>query len=372
LAARDRGAEIWFSGQHVAELAITLDDLNLPAPSEWLIPVRGARNLSRPVDVPRWIILIMITVWRNRSRLKRRLRSDGTTPIVLVHGDTFTCPIGALVGRFLGVRVGHIEAGLRSGSLRHPFPEEFNRRVAARLVHLHFPPTAVEAANLRGRRAPVVTTGANTIIDTVRYALSRSRPTVLELPARYGLATLHRFELVTREDLYRSVLETLKEFSVKLPVVYFCGVPERARLARYGLLSLFDETYFRIEDKLSYVAFLPILAGASFVVTDSGGLQEETAHLGIPCAVFRNRTERHDGEGRSMLVTGLDVETLRMFLDAHDRYRMDGDAEPFHPSRVIVDTLIGGPTGQEDAFCRAVTTKMEAIEGRTLNKRSTS
>ena len=272
--------------------------------------------------------------------------------MVLVHGDTFTCPIGAMVGRILGARVGHIEAGLRSGSLRHPFPEELNRRVAARLVHLHFPPTAIEAENLRRRRGPVVTTGANTIIDAVRYALDHPRPTTLELPPDYGLATLHRFELVTKEDMYRTALETLKEYSAKLPIVYFCGASERERLEQYGLMTLFDDENFRIEEKLSYVAFLPILARATFVVTDSGGLQEETAHLGIPCAVHRDRTERHDGEGRTVLVTGFDVAKLREFLDDYEPYRADGDTDQFHPSRIIVDTLQRQPANGTRAQSR--------------------
>ena len=352
LVARGRAAEIWYSGQHVEELAGTLDDLDLPAPRAWLIPVRGARNLARPVDVPRWVSLIAMTVLRNRRALKRRLRADGTPPVVLVHGDTFTCPIGAMVGRILGARVGHIEAGLRSGSLRHPFPEELNRRVAARLVHLHFPPTAIEAENLRRRRGPVVTTGANTIIDAVRYALDHPRPTTLELPPDYGLATLHRFELVTKEDMYRTALETLKEYSAKLPIVYFCGASERERLEQYGLMTLFDDENFRIEEKLSYVAFLPILARATFVVTDSGGLQEETAHLGIPCAVHRDRTERHDGEGRTVLVTGFDVAKLREFLDDYEPYRADGDTDQFHPSRIIVDTLQRQPANGTRAQSR--------------------
>jgi UDP-N-acetylglucosamine 2-epimerase (non-hydrolysing) len=344
LTARGRDAEIWYSGQHVDELAGTLGDLDLPTPHEWLVPVRGARNLARPVDVPRWAALVAITVLRNRQRLKQRLRADGTPPVILVHGDTFTCPIGALVGWRLRARVGHIEAGLRSGSLRHPFPEELNRRVATRLVRLHFPPTAIEAGNLRRSRGTVVITGANTIIDAVRYALDHPRPTSLELPPEYGLATLHRFEPVTREEMYRTALETLREYSTKLPIVYFCGASERERLEQYGLLDLFDETDFRIEEKLSYVAFLPILARAKFVVTDSGGLQEETAHLGIPCAVHRGRTERHDGEGQSVLVTGFDITKLREFLGDYEPYRAGGDADRFHPSRIIADALLAmGP-----------------------------
>ncbi|MBU4214663.1 MAG: UDP-N-acetylglucosamine 2-epimerase [Actinobacteria bacterium] len=339
LTSRGRASEIWFSGQHVDELPGTLSDLGLPEPQEWLVPASGAANLARPADVPRWVARLTATVWRRRRALRSRLTSDGTAPIVLVHGDTFTAPIGALIGRLLAARVGHVEAGMRSGSLVHPFPEEVNRRVAGRLVDIHFPPTAVEAGHLRRHHGAIVTTGANTIIDAVRYALENPVQTNLKMPESYGLATLHRFELVRREDMYRSVLETLKEYSAALPIVYFAGASERERLEQYGLMDLFDGERFRIEDKLSYVAFLPILARARFVVTDSGGLQEECGHLGIPCAVHRARTERHIGEGTNMILTKFSIRTLRSFLDSYDRYRTDATLDEFHPSRTIVDAL---------------------------------
>ena len=339
LTTRGRVCEIWYSGQHVDELAGTLDDLDLPEPQQWLVPVGTARNLSRPADVPRWVSQLAATVLRNRRALRARLRSDGRPPVILVHGDTFTSPLGALIGRLLGARVGHVEAGMRSGSLRHPFPEEINRRVAGRLVHIHFPPTDRDAGNLRRHRGLKVTTGANTIIDAVRYALEHPRPTSLTLPDRYGLATLHRFELVSREDLYRTALETLREYSVKLPIIYFAGASERERMIQYGLLDLFDPENFRLEEKMSYVAFLPVLARATFVVTDSGGLQEESGHLGIPCAVHRTKTERPDLEGTQMVLTGFDDAKLRAYLDDYDRYRAPAALERFHPSRVIADTI---------------------------------
>jgi UDP-N-acetylglucosamine 2-epimerase (non-hydrolysing) len=339
LTGRGRACEIWYSGQHVDELAGTLADLDLPDPQQWLVPVDRARNLARPAEVPGWVTSIARTVWRHRRALRARLRADGTPPLVLVHGDTFTAPIGAVIGRLLRAKVGHVEAGLRSGSLRHPFPEELNRRVVGRLVHLHYAPTQREAHNLRRHGGEVVTTGANTIIDAVRYALDHPRETSLTLPDEYGLATLHRFELVTREDRYRSALETLKEYSTRLPIVYFVGASERARIDQYGLRGLFDDKQFRIEEKMSYVAFLPILARARFVVTDSGGLQEESAHLGIPCAVHRNRTERHDGEGRQVTLTGFSIPKLREFLDDYERYRVGSAGDEFQPSRIIADSI---------------------------------
>ncbi|GAA4315477.1 UDP-N-acetylglucosamine 2-epimerase [Klenkia terrae] len=338
LTGRGRSCEIWYTAQHVEELGEALADLSLPAPTEWLVPEDGAGNLARPVDVPRWGARLATTVWRHRARLRDRLRADGRRPVVLVHGDTFTAPLGAVIGRLLGARVGHVEAGMRSHNLRHPFPEEVNRRLAARVVDVHFAPTDVEAENLRGRRGAVVTTGANTVVDAVRYALDRPTPPAVDLPAEYAVATLHRFELVRDEALYRQALEILAEHSATIPVVYFAGASERERLAQYGLLGLFDDR-FRIEDKLSYVHFMPVLAGARFVVTDSGGLQQETSHLGIPAAIHRAHTEILAGEGETMVLTRLQPDRLRAFLADPERYRSPGTMDRYWPSRVIADAV---------------------------------
>jgi UDP-N-acetylglucosamine 2-epimerase (non-hydrolysing) len=339
LTGRGRACEIWYTAQHVDELADTLTDLELPAPAQWLVPEAGAENLARPADVPGWATRLFRTVRRRRTALAERLRSDGRTAVVLVHGDTFTAPLGALIGRTLGARVGHVEAGMRSGSLRHPFPEELNRRLAAHVVDIHFAPTETEAENLRKRRGAIVTTGANTVVDAVRYALGRASRAEVELPEQYAVATLHRFELVRQEELYREVLEILKEYAEKLPIVYFAGASERERLRQYGLLALFDGEKFRIEDKLSYLDFLPVLAGARFVVTDSGGLQQETGHLGIPAAVHRAHTEVMGGEGTRFVLTRLDADRLRGFLDDPERYRAAGTLDQFWPSKVIADAI---------------------------------
>lgn len=338
LGSRGRGAEIWYTGQHVKELPGVLADLDLPAPAVWLVPERDAQNLAKTSQVPGWVVRLFRTALSRRGELKARLRQDGRVPIVLVHGDTFTTLFGAMIGRMLGAKVGHIEAGLRSGHLLHPFPEEINRKVTARLAHIHFAPGDVEAANLAGR-AGVVVTGGNTVIDAVRQALAKSRGDILsELPQGYAVATLHRFELVRDRDAYAAALNVLASHSAVVPIVYFAGESEKARLEEYGLMSVFDDR-FVLRDKLRYVEFLPVLSEAAFVVTDSGGMQEECAHLGIPCAVHRLKTERHQGLGENVVLTGMDTEALARFLTHVDDYRTGDRSDDARPSTVVVETI---------------------------------
>ena len=329
---------LWFTGQHVDAVPSTLRDLDLQPPDRWLVREDGARGLERPAQVPGWAADLLRTVWRERRALRAELTSDGRPPLVMVHGDTFTAPLGALVGRRLGARVAHVEAGMRSGSLLSPLPEEANRRLAARVVDLHFAPTRREVDNLRGARGVVVETGANTVVDAVRFALERHAGGTTDLPARYGVVTLHRFELVSREDRYRAVLEALRAHAEQLPLLYLAGGSERERLGRYGLLRLFDERLV-LRPKLSYLRFLPVLAGAELVVTDSGGLQEECAYLGLPCAIHRDRTEQHRGLGENIVLTGLDDGVLARFLTDAAHHRRPSVLDAHHPSRTIADTL---------------------------------
>ena len=339
---RDRGhaTEIWYTAQHVDELSYTLDDLGLPAVAEWLVPQAGAANVARPADVPGWVLRVATTVLRRRPALRRRLFSDGAPPVVLVHGDTFTAVVGSLIGKLLGARVAHVEAGMRSGSVLNPFPEELNRRAVAHLADVHFAPTANEVRNLRRRRGAVVTTGANTVLDAMRAALARPAGPSAALPERYGLVTLHRFELVRQQDVYRRSLEALRDAATdEVPILCLTGASERERIDLYGLRGLFDGTRFVLADKLSYARFQTVLAHAEFVVTDSGGVQEESQLIGIPCAVHRTHTERHGGDGTQMVLTGYDVDVLREFLADYPRYRSESRLDDYRPSGIVADTL---------------------------------
>jgi UDP-N-acetylglucosamine 2-epimerase (non-hydrolysing) len=335
---RTFGAEpqIWFTAQHTAEVPDTLADLGLPEPHQWLAdPSRG--GLETPKQVPGWALDIARRTVRGRADLREALQSDGRPGLVVVHGDTFTTLYGSIIGRLLGARVAHVEAGTRSGSLLSPLPEEANRRLAAHLIDLHFAPTAREVANLRRRRGIVVNTGANTVIDAIRLAMERQAAAASPEPV--GLVTLHRFELLQRAERFSEVLTALQRRSEQLPLVYLAGGPERERIAQVGLEHLFDGERFRLRPKARYLEFLPMLATAELVVTDSGGLQEECAYLGVPAAIHRERTERHQGLGENIVLTGMQLPKLEAFLDDYKSYRRPSALEEFHPSRKIAETL---------------------------------
>jgi UDP-N-acetylglucosamine 2-epimerase (non-hydrolysing) len=338
-ALADRGADValWSTGQHTNEVAQTLKDLDSPEPERWLLPTKHLRHVSRVTQVPAWVVRILRSVVADRHELAAALVRDGRPGLIVVHGDTFSTVLGSAIGRILGVRVAHVEAGLRSGSLLSPFPEEMNRRIVARLADINFAPTPREVDNLRRASGVVVDTGANTVVDALRYALEQSKP-ASGLPETFGLVTLHRFELLRQGDRFAEILRVLHESRHTTRLIMLVGENERARITELKLDSLFDE-HFEIWDKRAYAQFLPILVRASFVVTDSGGLQEECAALGVPCAVHRQRTERHQGIGRNVVLTELSLARLRSFLADWRSMRFESEVELHHPSEKVADTL---------------------------------
>jgi UDP-N-acetylglucosamine 2-epimerase (non-hydrolysing) len=337
----DRGVrpKIWFTAQHVDEVADVLADLKLPEPDVWLVPKMTASNLESPAQVPGWATQVLRTAWSRRAELRAALAEDGRPPLVLVHGDTFTTPYGALIGKhLLKARVGHIEAGARSGSILSPLPEELNRKATAKIADLHFAPSPREVHNLRHARGIVVDTEANTAIDAMRLVIDEPAP-IDGLPEKFGLATLHRYELVSRGDKYREALETLREQSEQMPVLYLAGAPERERIRSQGLQGLFDEVNFLLRPKMRYPRFLPLIARAQYVVTDSGGLQAECYYLGVPCAVHRERTESPHQLGETVVLTEMRADALREFLNTHQTRRGESWMEKYHPTEIITQTL---------------------------------
>jgi len=216
--------------------------------------------------------------------------------IVLVQGDTNTVLASALAASKLHIKVGHVEAGLRSYDRR--MPEEINRIVADHISDVLFPPTETAKKNLIEEGIPterIIVTG-NTVVDAVaqNLAIARRKDNLLQrlgLTSKgFFLVTAHRAENVDTKQRLEGILQGLEaiqnEFS--LPII-FPMHPRTAKMAQAFGLSL-DEIH--VTELLGYLDFLQLEANARLVLTDSGGLQEESCILGVPCVTLRDNTER--------------------------------------------------------------------------------
>ncbi len=218
---------------------------------------------------------------------------EGQPDLVLVYGDVNSTVAAALVCAKLGVRVGHVEAGLRS--FDRTMPEEINRVVTDQIADLLFTPSEDGDVNLRreGIAAEKIFRVGNVMIDSLvklspAAQLQRRDGSCVSQPQRYALVTLHRPANVDDGAVLKRILQSLLEASQELSVIFPAHPRTRQRIAEFGL----DTGQLQIIDPLSYVEFLRLQSRASVVITDSGGIQEETTYLGIPCLTLRENTER--------------------------------------------------------------------------------
>ncbi|MDT4995726.1 MAG: hypothetical protein QOH97_5618 [Actinoplanes sp.] len=238
--------------------------------------------------------------------------------LVLALGDTHTVPAYALAARTAGVPFAHLEAGLRSFNLRSV--EEVNRRVAAVTAQLHFAPTDRAAGFLTAEGVPAerIFMVGNPVIDALRDNGVRPVPTT----ERAGvLVTAHRASNVDDPARLARLVEVIGRLTAIGPVRFPVHPRTKARLIEFGLadrLALLPGVTW--EEPLPYDGLLTALAGSRVVVTDSGGLQEEAAYLGVPVVVLRRSTPRWEGvESGAAVLTGItsDDEADRAVAAAH-------------------------------------------------------
>lgn len=320
--------ESWLTMQHTDSLRKVLPELGFREPTRYIANGRNGHPLKRSTDVLAWLVSVGAWITRNTRHIRKELPHGS---IIVVHGDTLTTVIGAVIAKRLHVPSAHIEAGLRSGNWRHPFPEELDRRVVGRLATIHYTPSEEATRNLR-RKPNVVYTLGNTVIDEV---LDRGDDATESDP--FGVVLLHRFEFMSNQQLVETTMRTLADES---------PYPLRLVLDAYSEQGL-AETLTRIgsaklepQPKLRHQQFMGLLKSARFIVTDSGGIQAEAALLGVPTLVHRKTTEQSEGLGENILLSEWDSARLSEFLRNFETYRRPVRRPTESPSDIIVDDLV--------------------------------
>ncbi|KPL17964.1 MAG: UDP-N-acetylglucosamine 2-epimerase [candidate division Zixibacteria bacterium SM23_81] len=250
--------------------------------------------------------------------------TDEQPDLVLIQGDTTTVFCAALAAFYHHIAVGHIEAGLRTGTKFSPFPEEINRVMASVVADLHFAPTELSRQNLLREGVPaerILVTG-NTVVDALLFARSRVRshpPAIAGLPAELETPRAERpLVLVTshrRENFgagLRSICRAIATLAKKFPTtdfVYPVHLNPNVHQPVHNLLN--GRRNIHLIEPLSYLPFVALMDRASLILTDSGGVQEEAPSLGKPVLVMRESTERPEAlEAGTVLLVGTDHEKI--------------------------------------------------------------
>ena len=277
--------------------------------------------------------------------------------VLLVQGDTTTVFSGALAAFYQGVKVGHVEAGLRSGNIHSPYPEEANRMLTGILTEYHFAPTQRNKENLIKENYPedkIFITG-NTVIDALKYVINEDYEFDLSLlnsldyeNKRIILMTSHRRENIGKpmENIFSAVNDIVNKYE-DVELVFPVHLNPKVRSIAGGILG--NNPRVHLIEPLDYEPFTNLMNKVHIVVTDSGGLQEEAPTLGKPVLVVREETERPEGiEAGTAKLVGTDYnsiyENLELLLSNKEEYEnMAKAVNPYgdgYASKRIVDIIL--------------------------------
>jgi UDP-N-acetylglucosamine 2-epimerase (non-hydrolysing) len=240
---------------------------------------------------------------------------------IVVVGDVNSTLACALVGAKLLIRVAHLEAGLRSGDRR--MPEEINRLATDAICDLLWTPSADGDEHLAREGVPAgkIERVGNIMIDSFELLAPKIRAADMAAKlgvekGRYGVVTLHRPSNVDDAAQLRAIAAKLVEVSWQLSLVFPVHPRTRQRLKEFGLASMLETPSIKLTEPLSYIEFMSLVVDCRFALTDSGGVQEETSYLGIPCLTLRENTERPVtvtlGTNRLATVSTLDEHVNRV------------------------------------------------------------
>jgi UDP-N-acetylglucosamine 2-epimerase (non-hydrolysing) len=323
------------TGQHYDEAmsAVFLGDLRMPEPDINLEMRSGTptQQMARIMPAFEEVLIAQQPDW------------------VVVVGDVNSTIACALVASKLNVRVAHVEAGLRS--FDRTMPEEINRLLTDQIADLLLTPSADADANLLREGIPIerIVRVGNVMIDTLFQQIERARNSTildeLELrPHEFAALTLHRPANVDSPEVLSRICSALGEIARELPVIFPAHPRTRARMREFGFSA---PAGVRVIAPLGYLDFLQLWSNARLALTDSGGLQEETTALGVPCLTLRENTERPItiDQGTNQLV-GRDPARIvaaakAVLANGHERDLRAPDLWDGRSAERIVDALLG-------------------------------
>lgn len=330
------------SGQHAELLNELSNEFNLRRPDVAL--VEQTINISSIFQAIVWILKLFIYVFIHKNDVYSKV-FKGEDGICLIHGDTITTLVSLIYAKRCGLKVAHIEAGLRSYHLFDPFPEEIIRLLVMRFSDLLFTPSdwAFGNACRMGYVEKTINVNSNTGIDAVRYIINNS-----QLNNRNGqphvLLTIHRVETIYSKTRMTFIVDFIESLAMENKVIFVLHEPTKNQLIRYNLYNrLLTNSSIVLLPLQPYGSFIYILASSEFVITDGGSIQEECYYLNIPCILMRKKTERREGIGENVLLSSFDLQKIKRFMDTYPGLKTKTN-DCVEPSRFIVRHLLAAPT----------------------------
>ncbi len=298
--------------------------------------------------------IVQFLIWTARAFFSLLIGMRGnwhelnkSNSLFIVHGDTVSSLMGSLVASLYGLKLVHVESGLRSFRLFEPFPEEICRYIISHLADIHFCPNEWSMKNLAGVKGEKVNTYENTLIETFWSVIETksNHPFVRSIQKKrkkYFVLVAHRqehvlFHRTAMKELLRFVLNHIPKNIRCLFLVHDISagfVDSLELLIPEGVSDRITKV-----DRLPYGDFMQLLSGSEFLVTDGGSNQEEMYYMGKPCLLLRNSTERSEGLGMNVLLSGNYHSKIKDFLANYKNFRRRPVRFKKRPSSIIANYL---------------------------------
>ena len=322
-----------FTGQHKETIKELIETFKLKKPDYILYEGKDITKISQMII---WTIQCLIHTFRNKKKIFKNQKG-----IVLVHGDAFSALLGAIMAKISGLKIGYIEAGLRSFNLFHPFPEEIVRIITSKFADYHFCPGEFAFNNSKKYKGEKINTEINTLYDTLKLVIENQSNIQIDIPKeKYCLASIHRFENIFNRKRLLFIVNVLGEISRQIKILFILHKPTKEKLENFNFYQKLKENpNIELRPRYDYFKFIKLLLNAEFIITDGGSNQEESYYLGKPCLLMRRTTERKEGLGKNVVISNYDKEIINDFINNYQRYKLDVSNFDISPSKIIVDYL---------------------------------
>ena len=330
---RGIGYRLIDSGQHAA-LSLGLRSELGVRPPDYILG--GAADVTTVPQALRWSAglsrRLVGATWLRREVF------GGDGGIVVVHGDTPSTLLSTFMARRAGLPVAHLEAGLRSHRLLHPFPEEIIRLAVMRLSDVLFAPDPAAVANLEALhvRGQIVPVSGNTVAEALRYAVGSGEPD----GAGPAVVTMHRVENLRIRRRIEALVSLVCAVAANRPVMWVLHGPTQETFERLGFDKTLRAAGVELTNLQPHHQFARVLTRAPFVITDGGSIQEECALLGTPTLLWRLTTERADGLGENVVLSHYDPGVTARFIADPDAWRRPPKLGGQTPSEEILSVLL--------------------------------
>lgn len=323
-----------FTGQHQETIDDIRNNFSLKTPDCTLY---CGKDVTSILKMMLWSFSVFLKVlWRRKEVFK-----GDRGGIVLVHGDTFSTALGGILGKLFGHRVGHVESGLRSFRIFHPFPEELTRLFVFALADYYYCPGAWALSNVSRYKGVKIDTRFNTQLDAVRAVWDEDRgPENTMRFESYCLISTHRFENWNSRSVSEKNVELIERIVAKVPGIFVLHSITKKRLQKYELLErLSRNPKIQFRDRSDFRSFISLINASQFVVTDGGSNQEECSYIGKPCLLLRKASERQEGIGRNVVVSAYSKAVVDEFVENYMSYEQPPLFNQASPCALILEHL---------------------------------